>query len=155
MGKKISRANAKTFVKLATQYLRDLGAVPHEDSMGQVIEHEFVLSTRYGRYWVRLDGGVVLYSLFGRFLDQDGAKRAIQAKLPLNPYSHKYNHHWSADTTPEAAARGARSEARALLHHFHSAAELVTEWARQGEWDGPQREEFIGLVQQALFPTRA
>jgi hypothetical protein len=73
------------------------GAEPTPDG-----SYQFQLQTCVGLLHLALSEGHTLASVFGRF---DEPERAVEliGRQHMNPYSGKWNRHWSKDDDPESA----------------------------------------------------
>ena len=73
------------------------GAMPTPDG-----SYQFQLQTCVGLLLLSLSEGHTLASVFGRFDDPERAVELI-GRQQMNPYSGKWNRHWSKEDDPELA----------------------------------------------------
>ena len=95
--RKFALAKQTILLAQAKNIAIERGAIPTEDGL-----YEFQLATSVGLLRLSFTEGHSLASLFGRF-DEPNRAVAVIGRNSMNPYSGKWNHHWSKDDDPETA----------------------------------------------------
>src|SRR5438552_1593000 len=87
----------RKLLKCIKEVAIEKGAVPTLDG-----SYQFQLQTCVGLLLLSLSEGHTLASVFGRFDDPERAVELI-GRQQMNPYSGKWNRHWSKEDDPELA----------------------------------------------------
>ena len=146
--KAIAKKRRERFIRAMVEKLKELGATPDPKYPDE--SDAFILETRFGSLWVRVDCLSTLYTLFTRFSDEDTPK-AIEGGVPAARYSGKWNHHYAEAARtdyPERVAELIANELRAILVKPQDAVRMiVTKYAKH--WTPDEAAEFRRLVEEA------